>query len=70
MNHVYRPATPVGSQRIPVRKQPRQDHKIVKCPDCGAEIGERCLNPAGEPTHNFHRSRKRIAQRKRNEAEL
>lgn len=55
-------------------RPPREPHKpiitLLACPDpeCGAPIGELCLNKkTREPTKATHISRKRIAERMRNQ---
>jgi hypothetical protein len=69
------PASPTRAQQraahVPV---PRVNPKAVACPECGAGVGEGCISlgergtPKGEPVKMNHRSRKRIATRRFNEA--
>jgi hypothetical protein len=49
------------------QRAPSIKPRVVPCPDCKAEVGDKCTNAAGEPTSTVHRSRRRMAVRKINE---
>ena len=55
MNKVYDQSSVKNARRVSML--------TVRCPDCGADLGEPCLNKQGSPMTSVHAVRKRLATR-------